>query len=333
MRLRPLVLACLIPLFATFSCSKPEKPELLVYAYDSFTAEWGAGPKIASLFEKATSIKTRFVSKGDGGQLLSALIAEKTDPEADIAIGIDNQLAPKAIAAEIFAAYSPKDENKIPSEFRFDPLSRLIPFDYGHFAIIWDSEKLKNPPSSLEELSKPEYAKKLILMDPRTSTPGLGFLAWTKAIYGEDWKAYWGRLKPSILTMTPGWDTGYGLFTSGEAPLVVSYATSPAYHKEYEKTERYKALAFAQGHPIQIEAAGIVKGARHRKNAELFMDFLISVECQAELPLTQWMMPIRPEAALPESFSAALKGIKSIGIEPQGLSEAADSAAEILASK
>lgn len=320
-------------IFLLFSCAKKEEPALVVYTYDSFVSEWGAAPILGPLFEKATGIKVEFVQKGDGGQLLSALVLERKEPRADLVIGLDNSLAPKALAEDILEPYAAKALAGIPEELRFDPSNRLLPFDYGHFAVIWDSEKLAVPPKSLEELASPAYAKKLILMDPRTSTPGLGFLAWTKAVYGSAWKDYWERLRPNVLAMTPGWDTGYGLFTAGEAPLVLSYATSPAYHKEYDKTERYRALPFAEGHPTQIEAAGLVKGARHKKNAQAFLEFLLSPECQAELPLTQWMLPVNPQAKLPKSFSLALRPERSLSLDPLGLYEDAAAAAEILAAQ
>ncbi len=317
-------------LIALFSCSPKEEPSLTVFTYDSFVAEWGAAPKIAPLFEKETGIKVNFVAKGDGGALLSALINEKGKPSCDIALGLDNQLSEKALAEDLFAAYAPKGIKALPSELRIDPKNRLQPYDYGHFAFIWDSEKLKNPPASLADLTKPAYARKIIIMDPRTSTPGLGLVSWAKSVYGEGWKDYWRALKPSILTMTPGWDTGYGLFTSGEAPLVLSYATSPAYHKETEKTDRYKALLFPEGHPIQIELAGILKNAKHRKNAEKFMDFLVSEACQKELPATQWMYPVLPSTPLPASFSAAPKPEKTLVPPLSGLEADAQTAVDIL---
>lgn len=317
---------------STNSCAakKPEAPELVVYTYDSFVSEWGAGPKIAPLFEKATGIKVQFLSKGDGGQLLSSLILEKDKSEADIVLGLDNFLAPKALATDLFRAYKPAGYDTIPANLKLDAKGRLIPYDYGNFAIVWDSEKLANPPTCLEDLTKPEYAKKLILLDPRTSTPGLGFLAWTKAVYGEGWKDYWQRLRPSVLTLAPGWDQGYGLFTSGEAPLVLSYAADGAYHLEYEKTERYKALAFTDGFVRQVETAGILAKAKHPKNAEKFMDFLVSDAAQRELPLTQWMYPVLPTVVLPESYRAAVKAVKDLDLDPKGLTDEAVEAAELL---
>jgi len=304
---------------------------LIVYTYDSFVSEWGAGPKIAPLFEKATGIKVKFLSKGDGGALLSAVMLEK-ESEADIVLGLDNFLAPKALSSGLFRAYEPKGYASLPASLKIDDSKRLIPYDYGDFAIVWDSGKLSNPPASLEDLTRPEYAKKLILLDPRTSTPGLGFLAWTKAVYGSAWKDYWKRLRPSVLTLAPSWDQGYGLFTSGEAPLVISYAADGAYHLEYEKTERYKALDFKDGLVQQVEAAGILAKAKHAKNAELFMDFLISEACQKEIPLTQWMYPVLSSVNLPESYRAALRPVKTLSIDPKGLTDDALEAVELLVS-
>jgi len=313
------------------SCDRREEPELVIHTYDSFVAEWGAAPKLAPLFEQATGVKAKFVSKGDGGQLLSALLFEGRDSEADIVLGLDNFLAPKAIATGLFRAYEPSGYEAVPADLRLDPEARLVSFDYGHFSIIWDSEKLSSPPASLEDLTNPEFKKKIILLDPRSSTPGLGFLAWTKAVYGMAWKDYWRRLRPSLLVLAPGWDQGYGLFTSGEAPLVLSYATSPAYHAEYENSRRYKALDFPEGAVRQIEAAGILAGAKHPANAEKFMDFLISEVAQRELPLTQWMYPVLGAAVLPASYEAALRPATTLEIDPAGLIDDALEAAQILA--
>jgi ABC-type thiamine transport system substrate-binding protein len=43
---------------------------------------------------------------------------------------------------------------------------------------------------------------------------------------GEIWEA----LADNIVTVTPGWSEAYGLFLEGEADMVLSYTTSPAYH-------------------------------------------------------------------------------------------------------
>ncbi len=279
--------------------------QLVIYAYDSFVSQWGTGPKVIPVFEKKYGIKVTVQSAGDAGQVLQKAIMEKDNPSADILIGIDNNLLAKALREDIFAPYKPEGITKVPKALLFDPSYRVIPYDYGFFSIIYDSTKITHPPRSLEDLCSKRFKKSLILMDPRTSSPGLGFLLWTIAAYGDSFPSYWERLRPSILTITAGWDAGYGLFTSGEAPMVLSYTTSPAYHVEYEHTKRYLAAPFTKGNYMQIEGLGIVKNAPHRKAAELFVQFSLSKDFQKEIPLTNWMYPVSKGVTLPDSFSYA----------------------------
>ncbi|MBU0935049.1 MAG: thiamine ABC transporter substrate-binding protein [Spirochaetes bacterium] len=292
-----------IAVLFTVSCTAKATDELVIYSYDSFTSEWGPGPAVIAEFEELSGIKVTILGIGDAGQTMARVIEEKAAPKADLIIGIDNHLLPKALQAGILAPYKPANSALVPEQLILDQDWHLTPFDYSTFAIIWDSELLTNPPQSLEDLTKTEYKDKLILMDPRTSTPGLGFAAWTSHVYGTATADYWKRLAPSILAMTSGWSTGYGLFTSGEAPLVISYTTSAAYHAEYESAGRYRALEFAEGHPIQIEGIGMVHGAKNRVNAERFLDFVLSEGFQKHIPLTNWMYPINPAVELPASFS------------------------------
>ena len=279
-----------------------QNSELVIWTYDSFVSEWGPAAQIAEAFQKAYGTKLRFLSKGDGGALLSALLDTTKKASADIVIGLDNRQLDKALRSGLFVPLSLKNLAMIQKNLLLDSSNRLVPLDFGQFSFMWDSQSGIEPPHSLADLTKAMYRKKIIIMDPRTSTPGLGFLAWTEAVYKNAWKDYWKRLAPSILAMTPSWDTGYGLFTKGEAPLVLSYSTDPAYHKAYENTERYKALQFTEGHPLQIEYAGVLSSSQNRELAQNFIDFLLSPECQAFLPETQWMFPANPKTKLPASY-------------------------------
>jgi thiamine transport system substrate-binding protein len=297
---------------ALVSCSKKNAvsaeraKEVVVYTYDSFMGEWGAGPQIAKDFEASTGYKVTFVNCGDGAQILSKAVLEKEAPQSDVLLGLDNNLADRARAEKVLVPYKAKDAEKvIPENVRaaLGTDSLLTPYDYSQFAIIYDSKSDVPAPASLEDLVKPVYAKKLILMDPRTSTPGLGFAAWTVAVFGSGYADYWKQLKSSILTMSPGWSEGYGLFTSGEAPLVISYITSPAYHVYAEKTDRYKSLVFAEGHVQQVEGAGVTNGAADKKGAEAFIDFLISDKGQSGIPVTQWMYPANSGTPLDPSYA------------------------------
>ncbi|MDR2418229.1 MAG: thiamine ABC transporter substrate-binding protein [Treponema sp.] len=275
--------------------------EIVVWTYDSFTSEWGPGPEISGRFEEASGIHVRWVVHGDAGEVLARLLLEGVDADADVVLGLDQNMAARALRSGLLEAYKPVGADKLFPESIFDASYRMIPFDYSYFAVIYDSERIVQPPTSLEALCAPEYERSLILMDPRTSSPGLGFLAWTKAAYGSGWKDYWGRLAPSILTIADGWSSGYGLFTAGEAPLVLSYTTSPGYHVEYEDTERFKAALFDAGHPIQVETASLVAAGKHKENAKKFLDFMLTPAFQETIPLGNWMYPVI-DIPLPDSF-------------------------------
>lgn len=283
--------------------------EVVVYAYDSFVAEWGAGPEIASLFEAETGYTLTLISCGDAAQVLSRAILEKSAPNADVLLGIDNFLYRAAVDADVLASYKPQNAaTLIPESARFEKDTWLLtPFDMSSFVLMFDTESGLSAPQSLLDLTRPEYAKKIILMDPRTSSLGLGFAFWTASVFGDSLSEYWAALKPNLLTVASSWSTGYGLFTSGESPLALSYVTSEAYHVECDGTDRYKALMFSDGHPVQIEGMGVVKGAANTEGAQAFIDFMIGEKAQSLLPQTQWMYPVNAAATLPSSFAVLSK--------------------------
>lgn len=306
-----------------FGCKKSDdarSKQVIVYAYDSFTGEWGPGPELARLFKEKTGLEVVYADCEDGGQVLSKAILEKSDPYADVLIGIDNNLAQQAYNEGILASFVPSNANEVKAELwqKVNPMEKiendkdvkaskatLTPFDYSPFAFIFNTKSGLEAPKCLEDLTKDIYAKKIILMDPRTSTPGLGFETWVKTVYGDKADDYMKRLQPSILTVTPGWSAGYGMFSDGEAPLVISYTTSPAYHVEYGEGDQFQALIFNDGHVMQVEGAGVVKNAKNKKGAQAFIEFLISPEAQNVIPLTQWMFPVNSTIDLPASYDYA----------------------------
>ena len=194
----------------------------------------------------------------------------------------------------------------------------FVPYDYGYFAVIYDTEKLKNPPTSLKQLVEGDPNQKIVIEDPRTSTPGLGLLLWVKSVYGDKASEAWGKLKDRVLTVTPGWSEAYGLFTKGEAPLVLSYTTSPAYHVIAEKTERYKAAAFEEGHYLQVEvAAQTVNGAKNPLSAQ-FLTFMTGTAFQDTIPESNWMFPAaKTSGPLNPAFDALVKPAKTLIFSPE----------------
>jgi len=315
-----LILTLLTASSLIFASGRQQSPDttskpLIVYSYDSFASEWGAGPSIIAEFEEKYGVTVELHAPGDGVTVLSQLILEKDNPKADVVIGLDNNLLARTLKENILEKYKSAEIKKVSKDLLFDKSYHLTPYDYGYFSICYDKENITNLPQSLEDLTNAEYKDSLVLMDPRTSTPGLGFLLWTIAVYGDDYLEYWDRLKPSILTVTESWSSGYGLFLKEEAPLVLSYSTSPVYHAEYEDTTRYGAIKFSEGNYEHIEGMGIVKGTGNRDLAEKFIDFMLADSSQKTLALSNIMFPSVTETELPESFKHAFYADNALLIE------------------
>jgi thiamine transport system substrate-binding protein len=283
---------------------------LTIYTYESFTSEWGPGPKVKAAFEKTCGCTVNFVSVADGVALLSRLKLEGSGTKADVVLGLDTNLITEAKATGLFDA-SGVDTSAltVPGDFKDDV---FVPYDYGHFAVIYDTQTIKTPPTSLKELVDGDPAQKIVIEDPRTSTPGLGLLLWVKSVYGDNAPEAWAKLKKRVLTVTPGWSEAYGLFTKGEAPMVLSYTTSPAYHMVSENTDRYQAAAFSEGHYIQIEVAGLLKNAPDKALAEEFLKFIVTPGFQDTIPTNNWMMPVSATSEpLPDAFGKLVNPSKT----------------------
>lgn len=285
---------------------QPKSNTLTVYAYDSFCGEWGPGPKVVSAFEEKTGIKVELVSAGDGPQMLTKVMIEEKNPIADVVLGIPNDLAARALQSDLFESYNSPALVDIPDFLKFDSTNKLNPFDYGDFAFCYDSEKLaeQDIPTSLEDLTDPKYKGKIILIDPRTSTVGLGLLLWTREVFGDDYLTWWEDVKDNALTITDGWSSAYGMFTEGEAPIVLSYTTSPAYHVMWEDSTRYRAAIFNEGHSLTIEGLAILKSSENKENAKAFVDFVLS-DAQSDIASTNIMYPTNKNAEVPEAYEWA----------------------------
>jgi ABC transporter periplasmic binding protein, thiB subfamily len=171
----------------------------------------------------------------------------------------------------------------------------------------------------MEELINTTEAR-IVIQDPRTSTPGLGLLTWIKAIYGNKAEEKWKKLNKKIIAVTKGWtDAYYNIFMAGEADLVLSYTTSPAAHIMFENNFDYSALNFKEGNYISIEFAGILKSSKNQILANDFLNFILSDEFQSVIPTTNIMYPVITINNLPEAFDYLDKP-KAIQIDPKTIS-------------
>ena len=293
------IIIFLTTLFISFSIYAEK---LTIYTYDSFVSEWGPGPIIEKIFEEKHNADVEFVAVDSAATLLNKVILEGDTSKADIVLGLDMNLFDLAEQSELFTTHNINDINNLINLPLKWESNKFVPYNYGYFSFVYNEANLATPPKSMDELINSTNAR-IVIQDPRTSTPGLGLLTWMKALYGDKAGDEWKKLNKKIISVTKGWtDAYYNFFMAGEADMVLSYTTSPAAHIMFE--ERYDILAttFEEGNYITIEFAGILNNSQNKDLANKFLNFMLSEEFQSVIPSTNIMYPITNIKDLPEAF-------------------------------
>ncbi len=306
-------LAVLLAGLALSPAVAQDTPTLTIYTYDAFAADWGPGPQLKAGFEANCGCTVDWVVADDSIGALRRVQLEGDTTPADLIVGLDTAIAGEARDTGLFADHGLTLTGlALPDDWTD---AQFVPVDYSHFAFVYDTDTTEVPPTSFEELIALPDDVKIVIQDPRSSTPGLGLVLWIKAAYGDRAPEIWAGLKPHILTITRGWTEAYALFLDGEADMVLSYTTSPAYHLLEEDDDTIHAAIFTEGHFPQIEVAGILKSSDQQKLAADFLTYLTSPEAQHIVAMTNWMFPIVDlSGTLDPAFAALPQPEKTVTI-------------------
>ena len=311
---------------------KDEDRELVIMTHDSFDI----GEEVIKEFEEANDATVVIQKAGDAGQALVRAILEKGNPSADLLYGIDNTYLGRALDEEIFDSYESKMLNKVPGRFILDDTNHVTPIDYAYVNLNYDKAFLDDagmaPPSTLEELTGPDWNGKLVVENPAVSSPGLAFLIATVAYFGEDddydYLDFWKDLRANDVLVKDGWSEAYYTDFSkngGDRPLVVSYATSPAaevFFSEVELTEPPTGnVLIDRATFLQIEGIGILKGANSKSLAKRFIDFALDIRFQEDFPDKMFVYPVNRDAKTPDFFKFAQVPTKPADISPAEIGE------------
>lgn len=295
--------------------TEPAERHVTLVAYDSFPQSGTALNEALDAFSARTGITVEILAAGDTGTMISKAILTAGNPEGDVLWGVDQTFLTEALDAEIFAdlADLAGRDDLDPTLINIAPDAPVIPVDFGdvciNYDINWYAERGIPAPTSLRDLTDPLYAGHLVVQNPATSSPGLAMLLATVATFGETgWLDWWGALADNGVEVTNGWtEAYYERFTwagGGDQPLVVSYGSSPPAEVIFADPPRTDAptAVIADSCFRQVEFAGILRGTPRPAEAQELLEFLISPEFQAELPLTMFVFPANTTVALPEVF-------------------------------
>lgn len=259
-------------------------------------------------FTATTGYALDVVAPGDGGVLANQLILTRQSPLGDVAFGVDNTMASRAVNENVFVPYtSPAAAGEFDT---FD--GTLTAIDQGSVCLNvdhqWFAENGVAEPTTFEDLVLPEYKGLTVITNPSSSTPGLSFLLATISHFGDGWQQYWSDLFDNGLRVDDGWSDAYyvdfsGSEGQGSYPIVLSYSSSPSAEVG---DDGQPTTGIIESTCINtVEYAGVLANAANPEGAQAFIDWMLSDSVQSALPDAMYMYPVNPQIALPEAWEAA----------------------------
>ena len=281
--------------------------DVVLVTHDSFVLP---KPLIAQ-FERQSGYHLVVHAAGDGGTLTNKLVLTQGNPTGDVAFGVDNTFASRALDADVFA----RSDVRLPAGAQQYVVpgddGRLAPIDNGNVCVNidtgWFTDHDVAPPRSLDDLVKPAYDGLTAVPGATTSSTGLAFLLGTIGKYGDGWSSWWQKLVDNGATITDGWTQAYETdFTQGGGhghdPIVVSYDSSPAFTVpkggDTSTTEALLDTCFRQ-----VEYAGVLRGTDAPDAAHRLVDFLLTPAFQSEIALNLFVYPANDTVSLPAAFT------------------------------
>ena len=266
--------AASILVLGVLSGSAAAETELIVYT----TIEADELPEYKTEFEKEyPDIEIKWV-RDSTGIITAKLLAEKDNPQADVAWGIDASSLLLLATVDYFQPYAPKGLDKLDPalyDTKNDP-----PIWLGQRAYISsicfntsEAEKYNLPaPTSWEDLTKPVYKGHVVMPNPNSSGTGyLNVSSWIQ-MSGEDeaWR-FMDALHENIAWYTHSGSKPCRQAGAGEVPIGISFAFRGADLKR--KGAPLEVIAPAEGIGWDVESLAIVKGTDKLDAAKKLVDW------------------------------------------------------------
>lgn len=276
---------------------------------------YSAGPdnlikKITKGFEKKSGIKVKVFSSTTG-KVLSRIKAEKSKPEADVAIlaslssaiglkkdGMTEPYANAKNADKLFDNWKDKDNN-------------YFSYSGSALAIVYNTKSIKNPPKDWSDLTSPEYKNKINVSDPSLSGSCLDFVSGYVNVNGEKGWDYFKAIKKNGAQMVGTNNEALDPVITGEKSIVLAGVDYMTYSAK-AKGEPVDLVYPSSGTVISPRPALILKGTKNKDNAEKFIDYLLSDEAQ-KMVSNAYLLPGRKDIKIAGKSNA--NDIKALTVD------------------
>ena len=289
------VLACILVLTLLCGCALAEGSLVLYYSHAS---DW-SDPIIQGFSEKY-DVDVELVGLGTG-ELISRIIAESANPQADILWGgVVESYIP---IEEYLASYeSPQIPNLQEGTWDEDNF-KWYPFDLEPMVMIYNTEMVEEAPTAWADLLREEFKGTIASADPVQSSSAFGVIQSIIAAYGqEDGGGYefLEKLVPQLDgKLTSGSSAVYKGVSNGEYAVGLTYEEAAL--KYIAAGATIDVVYPTEGTGILISPVAMVNGAPNAENAKLFIDYVLSEEAQSQLAAVN-RRSRRTDIALPDNF-------------------------------
>lgn len=320
------IIVAVYGIYNSGTLNSSKKETLVIFTYPSLF-QMGSNPnatyaQVFTAFEKEYNVTIEIQYQDN---LLATLNSEKSNPQADIVIGLTNIDEPLAVNDGLLISYNSSALKNIP-EYLINDLSPdhyLSPYEYSLISfdyLLNTSFYNNNKNNIIENLSfssfyNASYSKNLIIENPVYDSTGESFLLYEIAYYqyvlNQSWKTFWNSVKNNVY-VTEDWSTAFNDFTNSSInkQFVASYATDPAYSMYFYNSLQYNATIAHYDNKLygweEIEGIGIVNHTKHLGLAQEFVDWFLSYQVQNQIPLNEWMYPANSNVTLPTVYNYAI---------------------------
>jgi len=299
--LASLLAACVMPLASSAFAQETETLTMAVYGG---TFEEGWRKAIIEPFEAANpNIKIQ-TTQGLTFQNLATMRAQKDDVKVDVLL-MDEVAANQALAEGLI---EPLDIVKVPHLADVYPTFRVendpfAKFMFASAVVAYDSNVVKEPPTSYKDFWKPEYAGRIAVNNLDT-TVGLIFFVTINEIFGGDldnvepgFEAM-KKLKDSVVTFPTQHAQLAQLLTNGD--VVMAPWVSDRVISQQKAGSPLRLAIPADGGIVNEAVIVIAKGSKHSEAAMKYIDYVLSPEGQAANAKFTNISPVSSKAVLDE---------------------------------
>ena len=240
---------------------------------------------IVKEFEERTGIWVEVVSGGTN-LLLEEIAEKKGEVDADLFFG--GGVESLNAFSDYFIPYEAKGIEEVDPQFR-SATDVWTPFSALPVVLIYN-EKLLSPEElgSWKDVLAPKYKGKIAMANPAYSASAFtGLLSFEKAVQEETDSTEDSDEDKEILPRIAKQLDGKEYTDSGEVPeavadgsKLVGITLEETALKYMAKGENIGIVYPKEGTTVVPDAGAILKGAKHLENAQKFLDFSISKDCQ-----------------------------------------------------